>query len=197
MESLPRGRSWRKKGATPARAKLAQRGSGALIHLCTKSGCQKPPLQAKGIAWLHFSSWRPVKKEETEKGWMQTAATDKWRKADVETLKIKKLKTEEKQKKTERESEEEEDASEDESDNEEEDREPAKKKPRSSLVMERLAEKIQTLEDDAKKKEPKKKKRKTEEDSEEEDAKAEKTKVTVEELKARLKAVRDSQKQKS
>ena len=64
---------------------------------------------------------------------------------------------------------------------------------RSSSVMERLANKFQSLEEDAKKKEPTNKKRKNEDESEDEDADAKKTKVTVEELKARLKTVRDKQ----
>ena len=181
-----------KKGATPVKAKLAQRGSGILIHLCAKSSCKKSPLQAKSIDWRHFSSWRPVKRKETKQGWMQTAASKKWRISDVTVLKMGKVSAPGKRKSPESESEEEDDASEEEDEDEEDEKEPDKKKPRSSVVMERLAEKIQSLEDAEKTKEPKKKKRKTDE-SEDEVAKVEKKKVTVEDLKARLKAVRDLQ----
>ena len=61
-----------KKGATPAKAKLTQRGSGILIHLCSESGCKSAPLKTNGLEWLHFNSWRPVKKVETKKdGWQR------------------------------------------------------------------------------------------------------------------------------
>ena len=80
-----------KKGATPNKAKLAQRGSGILIHLCSRAGCKKAPLKKNRLDWLHFSSWRPIKKMETKKGWMLTSVSKKWRSAEKTVLKMGKV----------------------------------------------------------------------------------------------------------
>jgi len=184
-----------KKGATPVKAKLAQRGSGVLIHLWSKGECKKPPLKTKGLDWLHFSSGRPVKRQETKKGWMQTSASEKWRSSDTTILKMRKVGATEKRKKAESEPEDDDEPSDDEEEDEEDDTGLAKKKLRGSVVMGRLAEKIESLEEATKQKEPKEKKKKNkDEELNEEEVTEMKSKVTVEELKERLKAVREMQK---
>ena len=80
-----------KKGATPVKAKQAQRRSGVLTHVCSKGGYNKPPLKTKGLDWLHFSSWRPGQRQETKKGWMLTAASKKWRNTEKPVLKMGKV----------------------------------------------------------------------------------------------------------
>ena len=67
-----------RKGTTPAKSKLAKRGSGVLVHLCKKAGCRSPPATLKGGEWLHFGSWRPVSPKQIQTPWMKGEAVKRW-----------------------------------------------------------------------------------------------------------------------
>ena len=159
---------------------------------------QKGAVKNKWTRLAALQQLEADKKMETKKGWMQTSASKKWRSSDETVLKMGKVGAATKGKTEEKEPEDDEEESEEDDEDEDDTAGLDKKKPRSSIVMGRLADKIKSLEDATKKKrEPKEKKRKTEEDPDEDGEKEKKKKVTVEELKERLKAVREMQKKEN